>query len=82
MKYFALALCFMLVGCGESTKSGPAPSQSDMPAISHGEYRDGLSSVVYYSLVCIDGITYIVLGNGISPKYTSDMRIRIQTCEQ
>lgn len=82
MRYFALALCFMLAGCGEPTQSGPATGyELDMPKIAHGKYTEGTTAdVIGYSLVCIDGITYILASTGIAPKYTRGAQL--QTCER
>ena len=82
MKYFALALCFMLAGCGDTTQSVPTTSfETDSPKIAHGTYKHNVvSDLIGYSLVCIDGITYVLAANGIAPKYTRSAQL--QTCER
>lgn len=59
MKYFALALCFMVLsGCGYSTN------------VEQAGYKN-----INYKLACIDNVTYVTINKGISVKLDTDGKI-------
>ena len=68
MKYFALALCFVLTGCdGGLTKAQPDGS-SKQTQPNNSKYGSDL-----YTLLCLNGVEYMRFGSSSpTPKYNLD----------